>query len=81
MDAIVAHLNGGPMDDQEVALQAWELRVAKPPTFDWTTLNYTHPTTMVGLTQGSYRVRVDDNGQPVAHSLNAYSFDWQGWEN
>lgn len=69
MDAVTAHLNDGPMDDQTMVVRDWIFYVDAANR------------RQVTAVRGTYEVRRNFAGDPVADSLTAYAFDWRGWES
>lgn len=79
MMTVTAHLNGGPRDDDLLAVQNVEIFVVGMvrPVF------VTEPVELFGpsFKQGRYVMRLDGNGQPVPHNLDgAIEYDWEGWK-
>lgn len=78
---IVAHLDGGPRDDQEVALPSLvDLRVAGCSSPLWQGAFDLQATLAPTMKTGRYCVRRDFAGLPVEYSLTAYHYDWCGWD-
>jgi hypothetical protein len=78
---VVAHLNGGPMDDQKVQVTSDRFGVPRHVNLRSMLAGPEAPDpTRVTTQTGSYRMRRDTNGQPVPHDLSGViEFDWQGW--
>jgi len=76
---IRAHLNGGPRDDQYVAVPCDVfyipgLPAGFQPFAEQTSCDFSFPKT------GAYRARSGWFGDPVPHDLaGTLEFDWQGW--
>jgi hypothetical protein len=74
----LAHLNGGPRDDQYV--------ICDSPLFGVSKLTRSGIVATTGASkllpgrEGAYSLRFDANGSPVPHDMDGYvEFDWQGW--
>lgn len=74
---IKAHLNGGPKDDQRVAVDRDEFLVAGT---ERPSLMQMDESMMVTIKKGTYKMRRDFVGNPVPHDLTGFvEFDWKGW--
>lgn len=73
-----AHLNGGPMDDEYIAVQGLDLRVRRLEPLNLQELP-AEPT-VLGFREGAYRPRLTELGHRVPHDLyGTEEWDWVGW--
>jgi hypothetical protein len=73
------HLNGGPRDDSYIDHWMTTFEVAAVRGGLDTILDSGEVPTVATRT-GQYRLRLDDNGDPVPHNLQGFvEADWQGW--
>jgi hypothetical protein len=79
---IVAHFNGGPYDDQEMAVfcDSWRVAVLRTPPNIGILPTAMHVAMETYVHEGEYHMRRDFLGEPVPHDLTgAIDFDWKGF--
>lgn len=77
---IMAHLNGGPRDDQYINLERDELVIYRQERLPVSLSEDPSPIAPAHRL-GRYRSRLDAFGQRVPHDLTGVvEFDWQGWD-